>query len=70
MNREEEYYKKYGEHLIGKVGDYKCGKCKKIWEPTDEDINKKAMHCYYKNCGVCREYLYNFKTSQRVGRAP
>jgi len=59
MNREEEYNKKYGEYLIGKDGDYKCGKCRKIWEPTDADINKKAMMTYYRCCGVCRLYLYN-----------
>lgn len=62
MNRLEEYNKKYGDYLISKrenEGDYKCGKCKKIWEPTDADINKKAMMTYYKNCGVCRLYLYN-----------
>jgi hypothetical protein len=59
MNRVEEYQKKYGEHLIGRDGDYVCGRCKKIWEPTDADINRKAMMTYYKCCGVCRLYLYN-----------
>lgn len=72
MNRQEEYDRKYKEHLrpeyrqvasltdlIGKDGDYKCGKCKKIWVPTDADINKKAMMTYYKNCGSCRLYLFN-----------
>jgi hypothetical protein len=57
--RAEEYNKKYGDYLIGKEGDYKCGKCRKIWLPTDADINKKLMMTYYKNCGVCRLYLYN-----------
>ena len=59
MNRQEDYDRKYKEHLIGKEGKYKCVKCKKIWEPTDADINKKSMHCYYKCCGGCRLYLYN-----------
>jgi hypothetical protein len=62
MNRLEEYNKKYGEYLIDKRengGDYKCGKCRKIWLPTDADINRKAMMTYYKNCGACRLYLYN-----------
>jgi hypothetical protein len=58
MNRLEEYNKKYGEHLIG-LDEYKCVKCRKVWQPTDKDINKKAMMTYYKNCGVCRLYLYN-----------
>lgn len=58
MDRINEYDRKYGKHLIG-LDEYKCGKCRKVWQPTDKDINKKAMHCYYKCCGVCREYLYN-----------
>ena len=59
MNRQEEYDRKYKDHLIGKDGDYTCGKCKKIWLPTDVDINRKAMMTYYKNCASCRLYLYN-----------
>ena len=60
--REEEnsdFDKKYGDYLIGKEGNYKCNSCKKIWVPTDADINRKAMHSYYRCCGVCRFYLYN-----------
>ena len=56
---EEDYNRKYKDYLIGKDGDYKCNKCKKIWVPTDADISKKAMMTYYKCCGVCRLYLYN-----------
>lgn len=59
MNRQEEYDRKYKDHLIGKDGDYTCGKCRKIWVPTDADINKKAMMTYYKCCGSCRLYLFN-----------
>ena len=59
MNRLEAYNRKYKEHLIGKDGDYTCGRCNKIWVPTTDDINRKAMMTYYKNCGVCRLYLYN-----------
>lgn len=72
MNRQEDYDRKYKEHLrpeyrqvasltdlIGKDGDYKCGICKKIWVPTDADINRKVMMTYYKNCGSCRLYLFN-----------
>jgi hypothetical protein len=66
MNREEEYNKKYGEHLIGKAGDYICGRCKEIWEPTDVDINRKAMMTYYKCCGGCREYLYNREVARKA----
>ena len=64
MNRVEEYNRKYGKYLIG-LEEYKCNKCKKIWQPTDADINRKAMHCYYKNCGVCREYLMNREVIRR-----
>ena len=66
MNKAEEYQKKYGEHLIDKEGDYTCGKCKKIWEPTEADINRKAMMTYYKCCGVCRAYLYNREVARRA----
>ena len=67
MNRAEEYQKKYGEYLIvKKEGDYTCGKCKKIWEPTEADINRKAMMTYYKCCGVCRAYLYNRELVRRA----
>ena len=59
MNREDEYNLKYGEYLIGKDGEYKCNKCKKIWIPTDADINSKAMMTYYKCCTSCRAYFYN-----------
>jgi len=54
-----DFNKKYKDYLIGKVGEYKCSKCKKIWCPTSDDINKKAMHTYYRCCGTCRLYLYN-----------
>ena len=66
MNRQEEYDRKYKEHLIGKDGDYTCGKCKKIWVPTDVDINRKAMMTYYKCCGVCRAYLMNWKLARNA----
>ena len=59
MNRLEDYNRKYKDYLIGKEGDYKCGRCKKVWVPTDADINRKAMMTYYKCCGVCRLYLFN-----------
>ena len=60
MNRVEEFNRKYGDYLINKKdGEYKCNKCKKIWEPTDVDINKKAMMTYYRCCTSCRAYLYN-----------
>ena len=58
-NRIDEYNRKYKDYLIDKEGDYKCNKCKKTWEPTTDDINRKAMMTYYKCCGVCRLYLYN-----------
>ena len=66
MNREEEYKKKYGEHLIGKDSDYVCVKCKKIWVPTEADINRRVMMTYYKCCGRCREYLYNREVARRA----
>ncbi len=65
MNRLEEYNRKYKDYLIGKEGDYKCGRCKKVWVPTDADINRKAMMTYYKCCGVCRLYLFNRAKQQR-----
>jgi hypothetical protein len=64
MDSINEYNRKYGKYLIG-LDEYKCNKCKKIWKPTDKDINRKAMHCYYKNCGVCREYLMNRRVQRR-----
>ena len=69
MGLVEEYNRKYGDYLIGKDGDYKCNKCKKLWHPTGEDINKKAMMTYYKCCGVCRKYLYNREMERRAKRA-
>lgn len=54
-----DFDKKYGNYLIGKEGDYKCNKCKKVWFPNNDDVNRKAMHCYYKCCTKCRLYLYN-----------
>ena len=64
MNRVEEYNRKYGKYLIG-LEEYKCNKCKKIWQPTDQDINRKVMMTYYKCCGVCREYLMNRELARR-----
>lgn len=62
----EEYNRKYGDHLIGKDGEYKCSKCKKVWVPTDADINRKASMTYYKCCGVCRLYLYNREIARKA----
>ncbi len=58
-DRINDYNKKYGEYLIDKVGDYKCNRCKKIYYPTTDDINVRAMHTYYKCCKICRLYIYN-----------
>jgi hypothetical protein len=63
---EEDYNRKYAEHLIGKDGDYKCAKCKKIWIPTDADINRKAMMTYYKCCSSCRLCLYNREAERKL----
>ena len=65
LNRAEEYKRKYGKYLIG-LEEYKCNKCKKIWQPTDADINRKAMMTYYKCCGVCREYLMNRELARKA----
>jgi hypothetical protein len=54
-----DFDKKYGQYLIGKDGDYICSKCKKIYCPTPDDVNKKAMHTYYRCCPICRLYMYN-----------
>ena len=59
QEREDAYNKKYKDYLIGKEGTYICNRCKEVWEPNNTDINRKAMMTYYKNCGVCRLYLYN-----------
>ena len=56
---QNDFDKKYKDYLIGKDGDFTCNKCKKIWYPTPDDVNKKAMHTYYKCCGTCRLYLYS-----------
>ena len=58
-NRIDEYNRKYKDYLIGKEGDYKCHKCKKVWTPTDDDMHRKVMMTYYRCCGVCRLYSYN-----------
>ena len=63
---EQEYHRKYKDYLIGKDGEYKCAKCKKIWIPTDADINKKAMMTYYKCCSKCRLYLYNREAERKL----
>lgn len=65
QEREEAYNKKYKDHLIGKDGVYICNRCKQVWKPTSNDINRKAMMTYYKNCGVCRLYLYNQKHNKK-----
>jgi hypothetical protein len=57
----ESYNRKYGNYLIGKGTSYICNRCKNVWEPNDQDINRKAMMCYYKCCTSCRLYLYNKK---------
>lgn len=64
----DEYNRKYGEHLIGKDGEYKCSKCKKVWHPTDADINRRAMMTYYKCCGVCRKYLYDREVYRKLNK--
>ena len=61
-----DFDKKYKDYLIGKEGDYKCNKCKKVWIPTDADINRKALHTYYRCCGVCRLYLYNREITRKA----
>ena len=58
QEREDAYNKKYKDYLIGKEGVYICTRCKKEWQPTSYDINKKAQMTYYKCCGACRLYLY------------
>ena len=67
---EQEYERKYKDYLIDKTasgfGDYKCAKCKKIWIPTDADINRKAMMTYYKCCSKCRLYLYNREAERKL----
>ncbi len=63
---EQEYDRKYKDYLIGKDGEYKCAKCKKIWIPTDADINRKAMMTYYKCCSSCRLYLYNREAERKL----
>jgi len=60
-----DFNKKYGDYLIGKEGEYKCSKCKNNWLPTDNDVNTKALHCYYRCCGACRLYLYNCQIAKR-----
>jgi hypothetical protein len=62
----KDYNKKYGEYLIDKVGEYKCNKCKNVWQPNEDDINRKALHCYYKCCGACRLYLYNREIARKA----
>jgi len=63
---EMEYERKYKDYLIGKEGEYKCARCKKVWIPTDADINKKAMMTYYKCCSSCRLYLYNREVERKL----
>ena len=36
----------------------KCvGNCKKLYVPTDADISSRRPSCYWKQCGICREYM-------------
>jgi hypothetical protein len=62
---QNDFDKKYGDYLIGKEGAYKCNKCKNEWDPTPDDVNRKACHCYYKLCGACRLYLYNREIARK-----
>ena len=34
-----------------------CNNCKKSYELTDADISSRRPSCYWKQCGICREYL-------------
>jgi len=36
----------------------KCvGNCKKLYTPTNADISSRRPSCYWKQCGICREYM-------------
>ena len=34
-----------------------CNNCKKSYELTDADISTRRPSTYWKQCGICREYL-------------
>jgi hypothetical protein len=61
----KDFNKKYGEYLIDKEGDYICNRCKKVWEPDNTDINRKALMSYYRCCKSCRLYLYNREIARK-----
>jgi hypothetical protein len=55
MSKAEYEYNKWKDHLIDKEGGiYICSVCKKVWNPTIEDINAKRMTTYCKLCRACR----------------
>ena len=47
-------YNKCKDHLIDKGGFYICTLCKKTWDPTNDDVNRKRPSTYYKLCSACR----------------
>lgn len=60
MNRRklEEDFEKHKPYFIDKGSDYICGTCRKVWHPTEEDVNRKRPSCYYKGCTSCRFKSY------------
>ena len=70
MSKTEYEYNKWKDHLIDKEGGiYICSVCKKVWNPTIEDINKKRLSCYCKLCSACRmkSFLKGREYKQKKG---
>tara|TARA_B110000483_G_scaffold220575_1_gene275749 strand:+ start:119 stop:355 length:237 start_codon:yes stop_codon:yes gene_type:complete len=44
----------YKNRIVGESSQLTCFKCKKCYEPCDEEICIKNPNRYYKNCNICR----------------
>lgn len=52
--KRQEEEEKWKDYYVDKEGDYICSVCKKVWYPTEADINQKRPSTYCKLCSACR----------------
>lgn len=47
----------FRDRIVGECTEITCRKCKKVYEPCDEEISTKNPNMYYKNCKSCRNKM-------------